>query len=158
MTPDVYDRRKAFLNMDNESLTPEDIAVLFPNSSANRIFVNKLVSNNSRGVLNSLVDYMDSPEISFSEFLIGESRQIKEILKSPDFERELQGYLKRIQVNEKKGLDVRIHPQDIFEFMRSSFVELDSRRYDGFLPPRDIGRRVYTGQTEQPGSNPGFYK
>ena len=117
-----------------------------------------LVPNKTRGALDSLRKYMESPERSYGEFLIGNSDEIRKILKSPEFIDELKAYLARIKVNKDKGLDITIKQGDIYEFMRASFTKLDDRaKRTCFLEPVSKGRRVYTGQTEQPGPNPGFY-
>ncbi len=152
MTNDVYERRKAILGEGS-------LEALFPNLDSkvvNAMEVYQLVSDEGKKYLEALRGYMESPAESFSEFLEGNPEQIRGILASDEFVDELRSYIGRIQNNERQGLEVTIHPKDIYEFMRFSFTRLDDRKVDdcsGLLPPPHRGRRVYTGQTEQPGSN-----
>jgi hypothetical protein len=70
---------------------------------------------------------------------------------------ELRKYEERIFANSNKGVDVRVGFEDLADV-------LDVER--GYALTRNVetpkfkfeGRRVYTGQTEQPGPNPGYYK
>ena len=117
------------------------------------------VNDNAKRVLNELKKYMQYPEISIEEFLTtGDIQENRKVLGSQELADELEFYLERIKANKEKGLSVEICQGDIREFLRFSFNSLDSRLDERYLPAPSRGRRVYTGQTEQPGPNPGFYE
>lgn len=158
MESDVYERRRAMRNMESGDFNQRDLEALsLERKKTPKIY--ELISDEAKQILEVLRDYMKSPDRSLSEFLeIWDPKQIKRILKSSEFFQELKAYLDRIQINKKKGENVTINPGDIKEFMRYAFSELDCRLHvSSFLPSPSRGRRVYTGQTEQPGPNPGYH-
>ena len=103
-----------------------------------------------------LEQYSRRPEELLGEFIVLERRL--ETLEAHNLPRRLkdamESYAERLKVNRDRGLSAQINPGDLKISFTFEFSELDTSPSPS--GPDNVGRRVYTGQTEFPGSNPGY--
>jgi hypothetical protein len=132
-------------------------------SMENKKNIYGVVGKDVQESLRQLEAFMENPSETISAFTnlryyATSEEELYRILKGEEFAEEINEYVERLKINKEKGLDVSVEFLDIVKFMKYAFRELDSKVDPNSIRyPGQCGRRVYTGQSEQPGPNPGYY-
>ncbi len=101
--------------------------------------------------------YMENPDDSFQELVSStgykkglNQKWFEHLVRENNVPQYLRDYKARIEANFARGIDVRIEQNDIREVLLYEIPKLQCHRAQ-YVAGR--GRRVFTGQTEQAGSN-----